>query len=77
MEHYIRHGNFPINSVESNADMNGVVNEQTEVTSIHTEVKLESVFEVTRIFIVLAAFGMVINVIIKMWNLVLYGFPQE
>jgi hypothetical protein len=74
IEHYLQHGSFPVNSMGSNANSNGVIKDQAVDTApIHTEVKLQSVLEVTKIFAVLAAFGMVMNVLIKMWNLIRYG----
>ena len=41
---------------------------------IETEVKLTHWYEAGQIFVVLAAFALVSNVLAKLWNIVLYGY---
>jgi hypothetical protein len=70
MEQYLTTGRFPgslaaINGAETKGNVKEVF--------IETEVKLAHWWEVGNIFVVLAAFGLVFNLLARVWNLVLYG----
>jgi hypothetical protein len=75
LEHYVRNGRFP-------ADESGIVVEsQTGAAGkeaghpayIETEVGLAHWLEIGQIFVVLAAFALVANVLYRAWSLIVYG----
>lgn len=78
LEYFAQNGRFPADDghdSEGEPTING--NSGTQVLKgagfIETEVKLAHWYEVGQIFIVLAAFALVFNVLAKLWNMVLYG----
>ena len=78
LEQYVQNGRFPADDghdSEGEPAVNG--SSGTKVLEgagfIETEVKLEHWYEVLQIFVVLAAFGLIFNILAKMWNLVFYG----
>ncbi len=77
LEHYMRNGRFPADEGhESNRELaNGAASGKVVKGAgyIETEVKLAHWFEVGQIFVVLAGFAMLINVLSKIWNLVVHG----
>ena len=78
LEHFAKNGRFPADDghdSEGEPAINGNSGAQVLKGSgfIETEVKLAHWYEVGQIFVVLAAFGLVFNVLAKLWNMVLYG----
>lgn len=77
LEHYMQNGCFPAGPrYESNGEpANGAADGKVfkGVGHIETEVKLARWFEIGQIFVVLASFAMLANVLSKIWNLVVYG----
>ncbi|PBP16274.1 acyltransferase [Diplocarpon rosae] len=69
MEHYLTTGRFP----SDKSAINGVAPETDKGDFIETEVKLAHWWEIGNIFIILAAIGLVANVLAQVWNVVLYG----
>ena len=69
IEHFLVTGRFPAAKEATNGISAGKGNDDF----IETEVKLNHTWEVGNIFVVLAAFGLVANVLAKMWNAALYG----
>ncbi len=78
LEQYVENGRFPADD--------GHDSEGEPATSGHsgskmakgagfieTEVKLAHWYEIGQIFVVLAAFGLIFNILAKLWNLVFYG----
>ena len=78
LEQYLQTGRFPADDghdSEGEPALNGNAGSQMVKGAgfIETEVKLAHWHEVGQIFVVLAAFGLVFNILAKLWNLVLYG----
>lgn len=78
IEHYVQNGRFPADdghSSEGEAAINGSAGAKVLKGAgyIETEVKLAHWYEVGQIFVVLAAFGLLFNVLAKLWNLFLHG----
>ena len=78
LEYFAQNGRFPADGghgSEREPSING--NSDAQVLKgagfIETEVKLAHWYEAGQIFVVLAAFALVFNVLAKFWNLVLYG----
>lgn len=78
LEYFAQNGRFPADDghdSEEEPAMNG--NSGTQALKgagfIETEVKLTHWYEVGQIFVVLAAFALVFNVLAKLWNMVRYG----
>ena len=72
LEHYAQHGRFPPSAENLNA-ASGKSNGPASNGSgyLVTEVKLAHWVEVGTIFIMLPAFGLVANVILKLWRFVI------
>ncbi len=72
LELYYNTGRFPSDDVhESDGEPGG--DAVIGAGYINTEVRLAHLWEVGHIFVVLAAFAMMANIIAKMWNLVVHG----
>ena len=69
IEQYITTGRFPGIVPATNGTTNGAVKEEY----IETEVKLVHWWEVGNIFVVLAAIGLVANLLARVWTLVVHG----
>ena len=70
LEQYLTTGRFPADHAATNGAMtNGTVKEEF----IETEVKLAHWYEIGNIFVVLATFGLVANLLARVWDTVLYG----
>lgn len=69
IETYLTTGRFPGSIPTTNGATNGAVKEEW----IETEVKLAHWWEIGNIFVVLAAIGLVFNLLARVWTLVLYG----
>lgn len=77
LEQYVQNGRFPADEghdSEGEPALDGKSGTKMLKGAgfIETEVKLAHWYEVGQIFVVLAAFGLVLNIGAKMWNLVLY-----
>jgi lysocardiolipin and lysophospholipid acyltransferase len=64
LEHFVEHGSFPTDK----ATVNGTSNVATADEVVETEVKLGHWYEVFNIFIMLATFALVANVLARIWN---------
>lgn len=75
MEQYISTGRFPPskNLQDNGKDWEGKPLMGTSNGFIETQVKTKHWWEWINIFIVLAAWGLVANILAKMWNLAFYG----
>ena len=77
LEHYMRNGRFPADDRNASNDEPAKGAAGMKILKgagyIETEVKLAQWFEVGQIFVVLACFAMVANVLSKIWNLVVHG----
>ena len=77
LEHYMRNGRFPADDLPdtNGAPANGVAGGKVIKGAgfIETEVKLAQWFEVGQIFVVLASFAMLANVLAKIWNIMVHG----
>ncbi len=78
LEYFAQNGRFPADDghdSEGEPAING--NSDVQVLKgagfIETEVKLTHWYEAGQIFVVLAAFALVFNVLAKLWNMVFYG----
>lgn len=69
LEHFITTGSFPADK----AAVNGVSAGPGKEDTIETEVKLAHWWEVGNIFILLATFGLIANLLARAWNAILYG----
>jgi lysocardiolipin and lysophospholipid acyltransferase len=69
LEHFVEHGSFP----SDKAAINGVANGTAKDEVIEAEVKLAHWWEVGNIFIMLATFGLIANILARVWNTALYG----
>lgn len=69
MEEFVSTGRFPVNKAEIKGSVNGAL----KADFIETEVKLRGWWEVGNIFVILATFGLVVNLFAKMCNVLLYG----
>jgi hypothetical protein len=71
MEQYITTGRFP---ESRDIGINGIDSKATHQKGfIETEVRQAHWWDFLQIFSVLAAFGLVANILAKVWNLMLYG----
>ena len=78
LEYFAQNGRFPADDghdSEGEPAINGSSGAQVLKGAgfIETEVKLGHWYEVGQIFVVLAAFALIFNVLAKLWNMVLYG----
>ena len=78
LEYFAQNGRFPADDgydSEGEPAVNGNPGGQflKGAGFIETEVKLTHWYEVGQIFVVLAAFALVSNVLAKLWNVALYG----
>ncbi len=78
LEYFAQNGRFPADDghdSEGEPAINGSPGAQVLKGAgfIETEVKLTHWYEVGQIFVVLATFAFVFNVLAKLWNMVLYG----
>jgi lysocardiolipin and lysophospholipid acyltransferase len=69
IEHFLTTGYFPASTSSTSSDPSDI----SEDGHIETEVRLSHWSEVGNIFVVLAAFGLVANLGVKLWNLILRG----
>ena len=69
IEEYLTTGRFPGIVPAAKEMANGAMKEEY----IETEVKLAHWWEVGSIFVVLATFGLVANLLARVWELVIYG----
>jgi hypothetical protein len=72
LEQYMNTGRFPADDVHASdgePDGKAVIG----AGYIDTEVRLAHWYEVGQIFVVLAAFALLANILAKMWNLVVHG----
>ncbi|KAL2074990.1 hypothetical protein VTL71DRAFT_8770 [Oculimacula yallundae] len=69
IDHFLTTGRFPAAKEATNGVSAGKGNDDF----IETEVKLNHIWEVGNIFVVLAAFGLVANLVVKVWNAAVYG----
>lgn len=69
LEHFVTHGRFP----NSKAATNGVTNGVGKDDVIETEVKLAHWWEVGNIFIMLATFALIANILARVWDAAFYG----
>lgn len=78
LEEYIDNGRFPADDGHD-TQSEPAVNDKSDTKVlkgagfIETEVKLAHWYEIGQIFVVLAAFGLIFNIMAKIWNLVFYG----
>ena len=78
IEHFVQNGRFPADDGQGTEGEPGI-NESagSQVLKgagfIETEVKLAHWWEIGQIFVVLASFALVFNVIAKIWNLAMHG----
>ena len=78
LEQYVQNGRFPADQghdSDGEPAVSGATGGKVSQGAgfIETEVKVAHWYEVGRIFVVLAAFGLLANVLAKAWNLVMYG----
>ena len=78
LEGYVRNGRFPADDghdSEGEPTLNGNPGSQVSKGAgfIETKVKLANTYEIGQIFVVLAAFALVVNVLAKIYNMVRYG----
>ena len=78
LEYFAQNGRFPADDgcdSEEEPAINGNSGAQVRKGAgfIETEVKLTHWYEVGQIFVALAAFALVFNVLAKLWNLIFYG----
>ena len=78
LEYFAQNGRFPADDghdSEGEPAVNGNPGAQVLKGAgfIETEVKLTRWYEVGQIFVVLAAFALIFNVLAKLWNIFLYG----
>lgn len=69
IEHYIQNGRFPADEGQNSSS----VDAKKGAGFIETEVKLAHAYEAGQIFVVLAAFALIFNILAKLWNMALYG----
>ena len=69
IDYFLTEGYFPASKSATKGEANGV----TKEGHIETEVQLAHWWEVGNIFVVLAVFGLVVNLGLKLWNVILYG----
>jgi lysocardiolipin and lysophospholipid acyltransferase len=70
LEHFVEHGSFP----SDKAAINGAVNEGGPKDDVvETEVKLGHWYEVFNIFIMLATFALIANMLARIWSKSLWG----
>lgn len=78
LEYFTRNGRFPADDghdSEGEPAVNGAPGSKVLKGAgfIETEVKLAHWYEIGQIFVALAAYALVFNILAKIWNLVLYG----
>ena len=69
LEHFVEHGSFP----SDKSAVNGASNGATTDDVVETEVKLGHWYEVFNIFIMLATFALIANMLARVWNKALWG----
>ena len=77
LDQYARNGRFPADeghdSEAEPTSNSGSVKVSQGAGFIETEVRLVHWYEVCSIFVVMAAFAMLANLLAKVWNLAFYG----
>lgn len=78
IEHFIQNGRFPADDghdSDSERAPNGSAGSQVLKGAgfIETEVRLVHWWEIGQIFVVLAAFALIFNILAKVWNLAMHG----
>ena len=76
LEYYAQNGRFPADDGlslprESNGTME--IKGLQGAGFIETEVRMEHWYEIGQIFVPMAAFGLVANILAKVWNIALHG----
>lgn len=69
LEHFVEHGCFPTDKAATNGASNGAPKDEV----VDTEVKLGHWYEVFNIFIMLATFALIANMLARVWNKALWG----
>ena len=69
LEHFVKTGSF----LSDKAAVNGASNGAAKDDVVETEVKLAHWYEVFNIFIMLATFALIANVLARIWNKSLWG----
>lgn len=69
LEHFVEHGSFPTDK----AAVNGASNGAAKGEAVETEVKLGNWYEVFNIFVMLATFALIANMLARVWNKALWG----
>jgi len=70
MEQYISTGRFPANKAVTNGTTKSSGKDED---FIETEVKLGNWWEVGNIFVVLATFALIFNLLARVWTVAIYG----
>jgi lysocardiolipin and lysophospholipid acyltransferase len=75
MEQYVSTGRFPASNYlqDNGKDWEGNPLMGTTGGFIETQVKTAHWWEVSKIFMVLGAWGLVANILVKIWNVAFYG----
>ena len=63
-------GRFPVDAELAVA--NGTGQTKADAGYINTEVQLEKWYEVGQIFVTLAAFALIVDIVVKMWKMLLW-----
>lgn len=73
LEGYARNGRFP---ADDGRDSDGSMGAKVLKGAgfIETKVKLDNTYEVGQIFVVFAALALIVNILVKLYNMVRYGF---
>lgn len=69
LEHFVEHGSFPTDKAAVNGASSGAAKGEV----VETEVKLGHWYEVFNIFIMLATFALLANMLARVWNKALWG----
>jgi lysocardiolipin and lysophospholipid acyltransferase len=69
LEHFVENGSFP----SDKSAINGASKGEAKGDVIETEVKLGHWYEVFNIFIMLATFALIANMLARFWNKALWG----
>ena len=78
LEGYARNGRFPADDGHDSEGESALISDSGSriikgAGFIETKVKLANVYEIGQIFVVLAAFALVVNILVKIFNLARYG----
>ena len=76
LEYYAQNGRFPADGGQSlDVEPNGsaISTKAQGAGFIETEVRMKHWYEIGQIFVAMAAFGLVANILAKVWNIALYG----